>query len=159
MHQCCLPHPGLGKGSVRVGRNSFRVRAVTHFADDAHSSRCPASFGTARARHRLHHRTSQHWWCRRKPATRTFGGIRSDGETLRGRHTEGRSTTDFPGKDSHTKTGAPQNPSSGHRSRKTMVSMPDLAAAIVTLGVLGVVAAATMLYLNRIHTDDGDSAD
>ena len=49
MHQCCLPHPGLGKGSVRVGRNSFRVGAVTHFADDAHSSRCPASFGPARA--------------------------------------------------------------------------------------------------------------
>ena len=47
MHQCCLPHPGLGKGSVRVGRNSFRIRAVTHFADDAHSSRCPASFGPA----------------------------------------------------------------------------------------------------------------
>ena len=47
MHQCFLPHPGLGKGSVRVGRNSFRIRAVTHFADDAHSSRCPASFGPA----------------------------------------------------------------------------------------------------------------
>ena len=29
----------------------------------------------------------------KKSATRTFAGIRSDGETLRGRHTEGRSTT------------------------------------------------------------------
>jgi len=41
VHQCCLPHPGLGKGSVRVGRNSFRVGAVTHGDDVARSSRRP----------------------------------------------------------------------------------------------------------------------
>ena len=79
-----------------------------------------------RARHRLHHRTSPHWWCRRKPATRTFAGIRSDGETLRGRHTQGCSTPEqrrafnLIGAPIPLRAAVPEPPT--HQTRKTAVS-------------------------------------